>query len=271
MLITSRWQCIFPLNYIHTSANRNRPSTLQIPYFILLIPEKFERSLPLSLFSKSGGQFLPFPDLLSHFQISNLLGRQPFLAIRGRLAEYVLAPPIRVEIRAHRVRVVLFPGHEIVRLVRVVEIVHLQLDLVPVEVAVVHARRGAVVDAPQRQDRGVAVLQVHVLVRECGERRVREGDVVQAGVRDVLWFGDRVGRADDGDAVVFVVVRQKGQHGVLVHDVRVEQVAVELDHGFVVGRRGSKDDVREDPGCLADDGFTVLRSSSLCPWCCGSD
>lgn len=101
-------------------------------------------------------------------------------------------------------------------------------------------------------------------MRKCRERRIRERNVIQAGVRDVLGLGDGVGRTNYCDPVVFVIVCQEGQNVVFVHDVCVEQVAVELDHGLVVCRWSSEDDVGEYPWGLADNRPT---GQSL-PWCC---
>ena len=117
------------------------------------------------------------------------------------------------------------------------EVVDLELHAVAVGIAVVHGRRGAVVDAEEGTD---ALLPgPDVVVEQFLQRAERERDVVEPGglgrLHAQLAPGGGVARGqraevDEGDAVVLVVIGHEGEMGVLVDDVTAEHRAVPVTH-----------------------------------------
>src|SRR2546428_6027205 len=116
------------------------------------------------------------------------------------------------------------------------EVIDLELDAIAVGVTVVHRRGGAVVDAEERADAGLA--QPHVVVDELAHRAERERHVMQAGLLGGLDGQLGVGRAraqrtevHERHAVMLLVVGHERQMRVLVDDVAVEDRAVPVAHG----------------------------------------
>lgn len=87
--------------------------------------------------------------------------------------------------------------------------------------------------------------------REVVERVEREGHMVHAC--GVLRLGGGAGDADDGDAVVLLVVAEEGEHLVFIAGGRAEEVFVIVDHRLEVC--GAQDDVREHGWALDFGGW----------------
>jgi hypothetical protein len=101
-----------------------------------------------------------------------------------------------------------------------------------------------VVDTPDRLN--AALFALTVCEHEIGEAVECESDVFKAAA--FLDFGLCPGDLCDGDAMVLFVVREKGEHFVLMDDAGAEECYVELNHGLHVV--GPEDDVRELAGRL---------------------
>ena len=163
-----------------------------------------------------------------------LFPRHAFLSIRKRLAQDLISPLLRIHIRAHWVLVVQGAFHEGISVFGFVEVVHLQLNLVPVGIAVVQARGGAVINCPKWFKWLAHRREVFVLLRKGCQRWVGEGDVVETRVTGILWLRRCVRGLDNGDSVMFVVIADKRQYWCRMNDVGIEEVDVEFDH-FLIG------------------------------------
>lgn len=105
---------------------------------------------------------------------------------------------------------------------------------------------------PQWQDAmrfALAVSEQQVRKRVEGE-----GDMFEAS--GAFCFGSGVGHADEGDAVVFIVVGEEGEHGAFVDHAGAEEVLVVFFHGGVVV--GAQHDVGEFAGRF-DGGSGIIE------------
>lgn len=212
---------------------------------------------------------MPRPNLPPRLDIPDLHPGQPLPALRSHLRQDPLRPAGRVDIGPDWIRREQGPADESVRLLRGVKVLDLDLDLVAVRVAVVHAAGHAVVDGPVGLDaEGRPEVLIHA--RHLREGREGEGEVFEAG--DVLaGLGPRVGRHEDADAVVLVVVAEEGERRLLQDDLRVEQLQVEPDHRLVVRGRAAEDDVCQRDRTRAWDHLVVAFRCrrAIRSVCCG--
>lgn len=206
----------------------------------------------------------PLADFLPRFDIPDLRRREALLALGRHLAQNPLRPRGTVNVRADGVDLEDVAPDERVGLVGGVEVLDLDLDLVPLRVAVVHAAGHAVVDGPVRLE----PYALHVGVRARHGRQVRKRPRHVLQPREVALLGLGVRRLQDADAVVLVVVAQEREVFLFEDDFRVEELLVEKDHLVVVLLRGAKHDVRQRDwaGAGAQLAVAVVVDCHGCLW-----
>src|SRR6266540_138851 len=144
---------------------------------------------------------------------------------------------VRIELDPDRVPVERGREHPRLAFLGRREVIDLELDAIAVRIAIVHRRRGTVVDAEERAD--ALVLDAPVVVEVVAHRAERERDVVQARLIARLHHergaglgvaGRQRSEVEEGDAMMLLVVRHEGQVRVLVDHASPEHRAIPVTH-----------------------------------------
>ena len=150
-------------------------------------------------------------------------------------------PFIDVDIHANWVPSILLTGHKVAGLRRGRKVVHLQLELVAVRVKVVHAGADSVVDGPVREN--ATRLLLLVAGRQVCQTVQRKRDMVDSR-RSLPVFDVSMSRiVYDHEAVVLVIVGDKGCLFVAENGAAAEKVQVPLYHLLKLVWGGAKAEV----------------------------